>query len=555
MSRFALSFRSLLPAAETLGALGGKAPRVLASPWGMTLAVGVLLGLHLALHAWVYTGLPRDELESVFWGQGWALGYDRQQPPLHNWIALALQEILGASPAVYGLIREVQIALSLWLVWLIAREASGGDRFAGGVAVLGLLASVLFGMQMMINLTHSLTLVTATLFTLWTLVRLGRPGAGPLSWVLVGVALGLGALSKYSFALFALALLAAAMTHPVLRGRIVQWRHTLPALAIPLVMAGPHLVWQLTRPRTLTDDMPELVGAPGGDGGTDLLSRLTAHGVDILRNAWADPVVGAGTVLLLAAVLAPAILPVKRWRGDQPLPESAPEDPGRPWRRFLWVYMIVAFALASMVVLAFGGTRLREHYLMPAALAVPLWTALRLSAIRPPEPQRRRFALGLTLTATLIGGGVLVNQALLRSAYCDRCLTERPVGAMVDDVRAAGFEGGTIVASQLDWGSNLLGAFPGSALQWTEEPDHRPLPPEATAGTGCLLLVDPRRPEESWAAIRRHLIERLGGDAAALPESPDALTEMRHPVRGPLDLVDPMSMIFTVYPEGLGSCS
>ncbi|MCF8480129.1 MAG: glycosyltransferase family 39 protein [Rhodospirillum sp.] len=492
-----------------------------ARPWGAVLddprilvtAVLALLAAHAALHGFVFTGLPRDELESVYWGQGWALGYDVQQPPLHNWIALALMDVFGASPALFGLLRVATIGGLMLFLGLTARDMAGERPLAAILTVLGALTTVLLGLQIFLNLTHSLLLLAVVAFNLWSLSRLARtePGVGLGAYLMVGFALGLGGLSKYSFALFALGLLAGVLAHPVLRTRFWDKR-TLLALGLAVLIVLPHGLWML-----LADH-----GGTGGIAG-QMSEILKARSLpwtdrlgDILRTAWADPLAGVITPLVLVALAAPRVFVLRPFREEG-------SDPTRFWRRFLLVYLIVSLTLATLITLALGGSELRDHYLMPAALALPLWLGLRVSATAPDDKARARIGFALGSVALVLGIGLILALSLVRPMTCGRCLTDLPVTAWANALRGAGFESGTLIANDLDGGANLLSHFPGSTLL---VPDLPPAP-GGEAGTGTWAVVlDPRAPDQATDAVKAWVT----GQGRTWP---DDVPEVVAPVRGP----------------------
>ncbi|WP_051013951.1 glycosyltransferase family 39 protein [Pararhodospirillum photometricum] len=437
------------------GGLFQGAAGLVATPVVLALEVGVVLLATGLVFGVVFTGLPRDELESVFWSQTLALGYDPQQPPLHNWLAQGALALFGLGPGSFALIRVLGLGATFLLVWLAARAMARGATLPAGLAVLGLLCSTLFGITAFLNLTHSLVLVAAFAFLLFVLTRFDTPEEGRISpYLLLGIALGGGTLAKYTFVIFAAALLLAAMTHPRLRERLLDFRVVL-TLAVAGVIVLPHGLWVLAAERTILDDVPGLVQTHA----VSLAGRLW----DLLRTGWLDPVAGVALPLLLLGLLVPGVRP-----GRLPRAGGEDEETCAHWRILLLVYVGLALALVSIVTLIAGGGRLREHYLMPVALVLPVWAALRVAAARPGPRSLDRAAGALMILGALVPLGTLGVAVFVRPLHCDRCLTDLPVAAWVEGIQAEGFTGGTLVAANLDAAANLLGAFPGSRLVWPE---------------------------------------------------------------------------------------
>lgn len=508
----------------------------LATPSALALAVLGLLVAHLLVHAGVFTGLPRDELESVFWGQGVGLGYDRQQPPLHNWLAQAVAALIGESGASYGLLRVATLGALFLVIWRATWRVAGGDALTAGLAVLGLLSSVMFGISVFLNLTHSLTLLLAVALLFWSLTACARPGAGRREMLILGAVLGLGCLAKYTFVLFAGAFLLAALAHPMLRWRLLS-RDAVWALAVAAVVVLPHGVWLLMAERTVAADLPNLLQARA--------ETPVGQAWSILRTGWLDPLAGVAPPLVLLALCVPGARP---WRREDAAgaKNAASSD---PWRRVLLLYVLFSLAAVTLVTLAFGGDRLRDHYLMPASLMLPVWAALRVRASRPTRVVWDRAAAALSVAAGAVAVGLLVAVLMVRPFTCERCLSDLPIPAWEMALREAGFAGGTLVARDLDAAAPLLLRFPGSRLVWRRA-DHRPSPDRATpGGDGCAVVLPARDPQADWPEARAWMAEHLG----AAPPADAPRHQATAPLRGSWGRRT-ATLTFVVIAEGVGAC-
>ncbi|GEO80211.1 glycosyltransferase family 39 protein [Pararhodospirillum oryzae] len=505
----------------------------IASPARVALMAAGVLGAVFVVFGFVFTGLPRDELESVFWGQTLAWGYDIQQPPLHNWLAVGAMAVLGPTPLAFALLRVLSLGGMLAGVWLSTRTLAGRDSLAPGLAVAAVLSTTLFGVGAVLNLTHSLVLLAVFAFLPWAVARLDAPTPPPGAALALGVVLGLGTLSKYTFVLFAAAFLLAALTHPRMRRVLLRVRLIVPTAVVAGLLVLPHGLWVLGADHTVVDELPGLLhGRAAGLG-----ARLW----DLLRTGWLDPVAGVALPLVLMGLIVPAALPGGRWGAP------ADPDPPAPWRRVLLVAVGLSMLLVSLVTLAAGGSRLREHYLMPAALLLPMWAALRVAATRPGPARAGRVAGVLIGAAGLVVGGVLVAGGVVRPLSCTRCLTDLPVPQWAEGLRAQGFQGGTVVAPELDAAANLMRAFPGSRLLWPPAGPRQLAWRPGTRGDDCLVVLS--SPAE-WPRVRAWMENTLGADG--LPSDPPLIT-LHAPLRGPLTERDaPLNAL--AWPGGVGDC-
>ncbi|SDD65755.1 glycosyltransferase family 39 protein [Rhodospira trueperi] len=432
--------------------------------WG--LAVG-LLALHVGLTLAWSSGLARDDLESMVFAQGWAWGYDPEQPPLYNWLEMALFEATGPSLAGAILLRWSIVGVGVLALYDAIRRMAGGDGALAAGAVAGMAGTALFGFEGARHFTHTTLLLTTTALLLWTVVcMVERPTA--MRYLAVGGALALALLSKYTMAVFALALLLGALVDPATRARLFNRRVLLVSIA-PLLALPGHLVWRQEQDVSLPDRVATITDTGAGVAPGEALAGL-------LSDTVADPLAAMAPPLVLILVL----LPWWRRGGARPTPR---------WDRVLAAYVAAAMALTLAIVLDRGGDRLRYHYLMPAAMVLPaiplLWVGSRDLAVAP--WRRRALGWGLGGLAVLFALGSVVDRVLIEPRHCDRCLSLLPAERAAQAVREAGFTDGTIVAANLDWSANLRPAFPDARMVARHYPDWRP--PHPPGNGACLILL------------------------------------------------------------------
>jgi 4-amino-4-deoxy-L-arabinose transferase-like glycosyltransferase len=196
------------------------------------------LGLHLAVNAATPYGLHRDELLYLAMGRHlrlWTMDF----PPAIALLANAVRATLGDALWAVRMVPALAGTALLVMAALAARELGGG-RWAQVIAALGVLGSPLFLRSA--NLFQPVVLDqlawTVALFALMRLCRQPTPGR----WTLVGTALGLGLLTKFSAAFAGLALLLGLLTsrRAWLRS---PWPWTAALLA--LALGSPSLVGQI----------------------------------------------------------------------------------------------------------------------------------------------------------------------------------------------------------------------------------------------------------------------------------------------------------------------
>jgi hypothetical protein len=151
-------------------------------------------------------------------------------PPAYRILALPFLALFGYHATAARLVSMACFALSAWFIYLAARLIDG--KVAGAIAVLiftlspdVVSASMFFGTDAPLYLATSAMLYY--LFAFWS-ESTERPG----NWIGLGLAVGLGFMSKTSFALIALPVLAFALV-------VRHYKYSgVPSLAVQLKAAG-----------------------------------------------------------------------------------------------------------------------------------------------------------------------------------------------------------------------------------------------------------------------------------------------------------------------------
>jgi 4-amino-4-deoxy-L-arabinose transferase-like glycosyltransferase len=197
------------------------------------------LALHLTVNARTEYGFHRDELLYLGMGRNlrlWGMDF----PPAIAVVAVVSRTLLGESltairfpPAVFG-------AGIVVLAAAVARELGGG-RVAQGLAAFCVLTSPLFlrSANLLQPVVMDQLVWTAALYTL---VRLCR-GHGPGEWLLLGLLLGLGLLTKFTVGFIALGLAAGILLSPLGAARRSRWPWM--GLGAALAVGAPSLVGQI----------------------------------------------------------------------------------------------------------------------------------------------------------------------------------------------------------------------------------------------------------------------------------------------------------------------
>ncbi len=183
--------------------------------------------------------LSADEAYYWLWSKRLAMGY-YDHPPMIAWLIRAGTSLFGDTPLG---VRFAGIVLSLPASWLVWQSASLILKDARRAA----LAALLFNLTLMVSVemlaaTPDMPSVVFAAAFVFFLAKVQQTGDGKW-WLAVGVAGGLGLLSKYS----ALFLGLGTLFWLIVDARQRKWLMTVwPYLgaALALAIAAPHLLWQ-----------------------------------------------------------------------------------------------------------------------------------------------------------------------------------------------------------------------------------------------------------------------------------------------------------------------
>jgi hypothetical protein len=220
-----------------------KAPEPV--PWPR-LALGLVIGFaavkllaHFLTVAVTPYGIHRDEFLYLSMGEHlrlWRMDF----PPAIALLAKAARGLFGDTLFAIRFFPAVAGTCVLVLAGVIAREL-GGARFAQGLAMLTILLGALF--------LRSASLFHPVVFDqlCWTLgflalIKIAQGSRGRW-WLVLGVAGGLGLLTKFSIGFFALAALAAILLTPQRRALATPWPYL--AVMVALLFGSPSIIGQV----------------------------------------------------------------------------------------------------------------------------------------------------------------------------------------------------------------------------------------------------------------------------------------------------------------------
>ncbi|MES2809714.1 MAG: glycosyltransferase family 39 protein, partial [Bacteroidota bacterium] len=197
-------------------------------------------------------GFHRDELLHLALADHLDWGY-KEVPPLIAMVAWLIKSLLGGSLFATRIFSTICSGLIVWLTGKITVEL-GGKKFAIALACLALIFSPAF-------------LATGYLFqpvvfdqlwwvlTVWLLLRYINTQAVKYLYFM-GIAIGVGMLSKYTMLFFAGALLLGLAISK--QRRLLLTRHVWGVVGMAFLIVLPNFIWQITHHWPVLTHMAEL---------------------------------------------------------------------------------------------------------------------------------------------------------------------------------------------------------------------------------------------------------------------------------------------------------
>lgn len=297
--------------------------------------------------------------ESFFVGKlAWLLGYGKSQPPLYHWLVILVMRGLDYWPAI-AILKYLSLTATGLLIYDATRRASG-SRVAGAMAALSLAFVHQIIWLSQLTLSHAVLAVAAAAATLHALTLILQKGS-MRNFIWLGVAVTVGLLSKYNFAIYLISVVIAAAT--LREFRIALWRPQLAVTtAIVCLAVEPHALWAAQHPAATMARAKKLYVQKVIFG-----YRIPLGGLEGFASLlWAT---------LSSVIPMTAIRAIVQGRRRASRPNAAGLDADAV-RKLCLRTLIIAFGVCAAVVFAGGIKNVPERYLVTLLIPFPIWLAL-----------------------------------------------------------------------------------------------------------------------------------------------------------------------------------
>lgn len=428
--------------------------------------------LQVLIRTLLSSSVDLDEAEQMMWTQKFSWGYGTA-PPVYTWIQMGFFAVLGRTVFALALWKNLVLLATYGFVYASARLVTRSHR-CGAAAALSLLFMPHMVWEAQRDLTHTVLACACAGATLFSLLRVHETKS-VRGYAALGVAVGMGLLSKFNFGLWVVGLGVAALSMREYRATVLR-SGMLLALTLAALMVLPNWLWCLNH-RELALQTSSKLGVAGAHEWLGAVWLGLRHIGQALL-AFIGVPVGFWLVVCLSVP--------KSW----PQPSVAPPATKLLGRAFLFILGLLVF-----LVVAFRANGFRERWLQPLLVCAPVlavaWLREQLNA------ERLRWL-------TLLGLGVMAVIALCipgRIIFIERLKREeplsRPYAELARQMASALPKDTLLVSDTIVLGGNLQlalpeqrAATPALAKMLGEERAHcaivwdanlRDLPPKALA--------------------------------------------------------------------------
>lgn len=473
------------------------------------LAYGAVNG---ALSLAARPALALDDVKLNVLTQSWQGGYLADNPPLFEWTLIVAQQAFGPTLSSFVFVKTVFLVVTAAFTFLAAKAAGAGQRSAAAAA-LALPLIPQFGWSFHQTLTHSTALFAAIAFFWFALLRL-QDRARLADYALLGLALGAGVLSKYSFLGAAAAGFAAALLHAPLRSAVLSPK-MIAAIAVAAAMTAPHLLWLSSSNAGAAAYVGERLAADG--------SHAKRAGEGFIAVLWAL------TSFLAPAAIAAALLLKRKTVSGLSGARSVLSDA-----------TILSAAGLLLAVVALGLSNFQERYAIPFLFPGYLWLIVTLGRTAAGPKTVQSLAAVSLVVAALFAGARSAELARPGPPFCDECRQHVPYAYLQAALQRKDLQDATLVGFDDHTAGNLRRMFPRARVLSSHLQFYAP--PGGETG-GCVFIwsadLSPPPAQSAIDQLESRLFERAGGPWRRRMNGEDGLRRT-HWTIAPVDLATPI---------------
>ncbi|MFK7814377.1 MAG: ArnT family glycosyltransferase [Maribacter sp.] len=203
------------------------------------LLLAVLSSLAIVGISLMKNAMELEDAEQAYYSQWWRWGYD-DQPPLYTWLQLAVNKIFGISKISFSILRGVIFSGVLLCLYQFGYKHLNNRAKAISIVLIlvGIPTFIDFTFRRLSHTSLLCLVVVCTYFVIQELIR----KKSILNYVLLGLIVSIGMLTKYNYILVLSALVLAVFWNQQLRTILFNPKILL-SFVLVVFLLFPHLNW------------------------------------------------------------------------------------------------------------------------------------------------------------------------------------------------------------------------------------------------------------------------------------------------------------------------
>ncbi|MCI5043239.1 MAG: glycosyltransferase family 39 protein [Aquisalinus sp.] len=466
------------------------------------LIISLIFGLANALvRLTAGVNLALDDTKQNVFTQKLAWGYLPDNPPLYEWTLTFVQQATGPNLFSFLIVKYALMTITALFLFLAGRRLFRSEKWAA-LTVFSAILLYQLGYNYHQAFTHSLMVIAAVAFSFWAFVRLiQQPDL--TNYILFGLSVGLGVLSKYNFTGFLAVMVLTGLLDREIRRVLFDWR-MLVAAGLAASVAAPHFFWVRENQDLFMSYVSNKLGQT--DGG--YVGRV-GEGI------------GNSIVAVISFYLPFVLIAAFTFRGAF-MPARMAQLPEDVLTRLLARSSAVAFVLILVGVVLFGISNVTERYVIPFFLPGFFWMMWLIKGGSTPE-RVDRWMMVLSVAAFLLILIRFIGVFYPGSPVCDDCQRWRPYAEIRKEIRAAGLDEQAIyLGYEEDTSGNLRRLLPNAAVRSINLRFYNPLD-ESHIGKPCYFVWSEELLGQPVQPVFRHITDQ--------PETVHVSAQWWHPLR------------------------
>jgi len=200
--------------------------------------------LHVLIRTFISPNIGLDEAEQLLLTQNLSWGYNAQ-PPLYTWLQYLAFELFGTNIFALSILKNTLLFLTYLFVYKSAKIVTKNTTLAL-LAMASLLLLPQISWESQRALTHSVLLTTISSVIVYLVMKMkytiSKIHLG--YYLLLGILISIGLLSKYNFSMFIFAIFIASLLDEKLRSIILKKEFAITVFIV-IIILSPHLLWIL----------------------------------------------------------------------------------------------------------------------------------------------------------------------------------------------------------------------------------------------------------------------------------------------------------------------